>query len=144
MIVLDTNVISELMRVNPAPPVLAWMALQQPEDLFTSSVSVAEILYGIELLPKGKRRDGLLHEADTTFTRTFAGRVLAFDEPTARVFASIVAARRSRGSPIGIADGQIAAIAKSHQASLATRNTGDFEGCGVQLVNPWQEHPSRC
>lgn len=138
MIVLDTNVISELMRVTPAGAVLAWMALQQPADLFTSSISVAEILYGIELLPKGKRRDGLLHEADTTFARTFAGRILSFDERAARAFSALVAARRLRGRQIQIADGQIVAIAKANDATLATRNTGHFEGCGVRLVNPWE------
>ena len=138
MIVLDTNVISELMRVTPADPVLAWMALQQPDDLFTSSINVAEILYGIELLPKGKRRDALLHEADITFARTFAGRILSFDERAARAFSVLVADRRLRGSPIQIADGQIVAIAKANDATLATRNVGDFEGCGVKLVNPWE------
>ena len=138
MIVLDTNVISELMRVTPAHPVLAWMALQQPDDLFTSSINVAEILYGIELLPKGKRRDGLLHEAHTTFARTFAGRILSFDERAARAFSVLVAGRRLRGRPIQIADGQIVAIAKANDATLATRNVGDLEGCGVKLVNPWE------
>jgi toxin FitB len=138
MTLLDTNVLSELMKATPAPAVIAWMSLQPPDDLFISTISLAEILFGIELLPKGKRRDGLLQEAETTFRRDFAGRVLAFDEQAARMFGSIVAARRIHGRPIGIADGQIAAIARSHQASLATRDTGDFEGCGLRLVNPWE------
>ena len=138
MTLLDTNVISELMKAMPAPAVLAWMSLQPPDDLFVSTISMAEILFGIELLPKGKRRDGLLQEAEVTFARDFAGRVLAFDEQAARMFGSIVAARRIRGRPIGIADGQIAAIARCHQASLATRDTGGFEGCGVRLINPWK------
>ena len=139
MIVLDTNVISELMKAKPEPAVFAWVSRQPPEDLFISTISMAEILYGIELLPKGKRRDGLLLEAEATFARHFAARILAFDEHAARVFGSIVAARRIRGRPIGIADGQIAAIVRCHQASLATRDTGDFEGSGVQLINPWGE-----
>ena len=138
MTLLDTNVISELMKATPEPAVFSWMSLQPPGDLFISTISMAEILFGIELLPKGKRRDGLLQEAETTFRRDFAGRVLAFDEQAARTFGSIVAARRLHGRPIGIADGQIAAIARCHQASLATRDTGDFEGCGLRLVNPWQ------
>jgi toxin FitB len=138
MTLLDTNVISELMKATPAPAVLGWMSLQPPDDLFISTISMAEILFGIELLPKGKRRDGLLQEAEITFGRDFAGRVLVFDEQAARMFGSIVAARRIRGRPIEIADGQIAAIARCHQASLATRDTGDFEGCGVRLVNPWE------
>ena len=138
MILLDTNVISELMKATPAPAVFAWVSLQPPDDLFISTISMAEILFGIELLPKGKRRDGLLQEAEITFRRDFSGRVLSFDEQAARIFGSIVAARRIHGRPIGIADGQIAAIAKCHQASLATRDTGDFEDCGVKLINPWE------
>jgi hypothetical protein len=139
MILLDTNVVSELMKATPAPAVLAWMSHQPPNDLFISTISTAEILFGIELLPKGKRRDGLLQEAEVTFARDFASRILAFDEPAARMFGSIVAARRIQGRPMGIADGQIAAIARCCHASLATRDTDDFEGCGVQLVNPWEE-----
>lgn len=138
MILLDTNVVSELMKSTPAPAVFGWVSRQAPGDLFISTISMAEILFGIELLPKGKRRDSLLREAETTFARDFAGRVLVFDEQAARAFASLVASRRIRGRPIGIADGQIAAIASCHQASLATRDTGDFEGCGVRLVNPWE------
>lgn len=138
MIVLDTNVISELMKATPEPSVFAWVTRQPPQDLFISTISMAEILYGIELLPKGKRRDGLLQEAETTFAGDFAGRILGFDEHAARMFGSIVGARRMRGRPIGIADGEIAAIARCHRASLATRDTSDFEGCGVQLINPWK------
>lgn len=138
MTILDTNAISELMKATPAPTVLAWMSLQPPDDLFISTISMAEIWFGIELLPKGKRRDGLLREAEVTFARDFAGRILAFDEEAARMFGSIVASRRLQGRPIGIADGQIAAIARCRRSTLATRDTGDFEGCGVKLVNPWQ------
>jgi predicted nucleic acid-binding protein len=138
MTILDTNVISELMKAIPAPAVRAWMSLQLPDELFISTVSMAEILYGIELLPKGKRRDGLLGEAETTFRKDFSGRILSFDERAARMFGSIVASRRRRGRPIGIADGQIAAIARGQAASLATRDTDDFEGCGLRLINPWQ------
>jgi len=139
MTLLDTNVVSELMRAKPAPAALVWMSLQSPDDLFISTISMAEILFGIELLPKGKRRDGLLQEAEITFARDFGGRILAFDEQAARRFGSIVATRRMQGRPIGIADGQIAAIARCHQATLATRDTSDFEGCGIELINPWSE-----
>lgn len=138
MTILDTNVISELMKATPAPNILAWMSLQPPDDLFVSTISMAEIWFGIELLPKGRRRDGLLREAEVTFARDFAGRILAFDEGAARMFGTIVASRRLQGRPIGIADGQIAAIARYRQSSLATRDTGDFEGCGVRLLNPWE------
>ncbi len=138
MILLDTNVISELMKVTAEPAVRAWMSRQPPGDLFFSTISMAEILYGIELLPKGKRRDGLFREAERIFASDFAGRILVFDEPAAHIFGSIVADRRKQGRPIGIADGQIAAIAKAQTATLATRDVDDFEGCGVGLVNPWE------
>jgi len=138
MTILDTNVVSELMKAAPASAVRKWFSVQRPEDLFISAVNVAEILYGIELLPHGKRRDSLLQEAEETFAKNFSGRILTFDERAARVFGSIAAARRLQGRPIGIADGEIAAIARSHHASLATRDTQDFEGCGVKLVNPWE------
>jgi predicted nucleic acid-binding protein len=138
MFILDTNVISELMKATPAPAVLAWMSLQPPDDLFISTISMAEILFGIELLPKGKRRDDLLREAEVTFAGDFAGRILAY-EGAARMFGLIVATRRMQGRPIGIADAQIAAIARCRDSTLATRDTSDFEGCGVRLVNPWKE-----
>lgn len=139
MTVLDTNVISELMKATVAPAVFGWISRQPPSDLFVSTVTMAEVLYGIELLPKGRRRAALLREAEMVFTTRFAGRILVFDELAARMFGSIVAVRRLQGRPIGIPDGQIAAIARSHQATLATRDTDDFEGCGVRLVNPWEE-----
>jgi predicted nucleic acid-binding protein len=138
MLILDTNVISEIMQPSPSPRVLDWWSQQQTGELFTSAVSEAEILYGIELLPKGKRRDRLLAEAEAMFSEDFAGRILPFDEEAARVFAEIAAGRRTQGRPIAEFDAQIAAIARTHRAALATRNTTDFEACGVRLVNPWQ------
>src|SRR5437764_12288694 len=100
MTLLDTNVILELMKGVPSAAGLAWMSLQEPEDLFMTTISMAEILFGIELLPKGKRREALVQEAEITFTRDFSGRVLSFDEQAARMFGSIVAARRMQGRPI--------------------------------------------
>jgi predicted nucleic acid-binding protein len=137
MLILDTNVISEIMQPSPSPRVLEWWSQQQTGELFTSAVSEAEILYGIELLPKGKRRDRLLAEAEAMFNEDFAGRILPFDEEAARAFAEIAAARRTQGRAIAEFDAQIAAIARTHRAALATRNTSDFEACGVRLVNPW-------
>jgi predicted nucleic acid-binding protein len=142
MLILDTNVISEIMQPSPSPRVLNWWSQQQTGELFTSTVSMAEILYGIELLPKGKRRDRLLAEAAAMFNEDFAGRILPFDEEAARAFAEIAAARRTLGRPIAEFDAQIAAIARTHRAALATRNPSDFEACGVRLVNPWQPFES--
>jgi len=139
MLVLDTNVISEVMKSSASAAVIAWISAQAADDLFTTTLTVSETLYGIELLPKGRRRDQLLRQVQATFSEDFAGRILSFDEPAARLFASIAASRRSHGRPIGTFAAQIAAISRVHGATLATRNTDDFEGCGVRLVNPWNE-----
>ena len=115
-----------------------WMSDQTPDLLFTTAITVAEILHGVELLPKGKRRDQLLQEAEAMFAADFADRVLLFDERAARMFGTVAVARRVQGRPIGVLDAQVAALLRVHGATLATRNTNDFEGCGVRLFNPWQ------
>jgi predicted nucleic acid-binding protein len=137
MIVLDTNVLSEAMSSSPNPAVRKWLAAQSSHQLFTTSISMAEILQGIELLPQGKRRAGLLAAAQTMFSELFQGHILPFHEDAARAFAPIAVHRRARGRPISLFDAQIAAVALAHGATLATRNTTDFEGCGFSLVNPW-------
>jgi len=136
VIILDTNVVSETMRPVPLPVVVEWIAERQ-DQLYSTTVTLAEILYGIELLFDGKRRNELLAGAEKMFTHVLAGRILAFDDQAARAFARIASGRRSKGRPIAEMDAQIAAIAHVHGAALATRNTADFEGCGVRLVNPW-------
>jgi hypothetical protein len=137
MIILDTNVISEAMSSSPNVKVSNWLSTQNVSLLFTTTISLAEVLYGVELLPPGKRRDGLLSSAERMFTRLFAGRILVFNDAAARAFAPIAIERRLRGRPITIFDAQIAAIARANVAALATRNTADFEGCGIRVVNPW-------
>lgn len=126
------------MRPSPTPAVTTWISSQAARELFTTSITVAEILYGVELLPKGKRREQLQEQAEAIFATDFAGQILAFDDASARWFATITAGRRTQGRPIGTGDAQIAAIARSHTALLATRDIRDFEGCGVRLVNPWE------
>jgi predicted nucleic acid-binding protein len=139
MIILDTNIISEAMQPVPAPEVLRWLDQLRPEDqFFLTTITIAEILYGIEILPKGKRRDKLLAETEDMFTEEFEGRFLGFDEEAAHAFTQIAAMRRSQGRPITEFDAQIAAIARSRGAALATLNTADFEGCGLRLISPWQ------
>ena len=138
MIVVDTNVLSELMRMRPEPAVLRWFGKQSHTELFTTSISQAELFYGLYLLPLGKRRDKLVVEAETIFNVDFADRVLPFEDASARQFAAIAAARRSKGRPISDLDAQIAAIACTHHAAVATRNVRDFENCGIKLVDPWQ------
>ena len=138
MIILDTNVISELMRMKPAEPVVRWVANQPSNSLCTTTVTQAEILHGVLLLPKGKRRDGLDEAAHLMFASEFAGRVFSFDGDAASAYARIAAARRRSGRPISQLDAQIAAIADSTGCDLATRNLSDFEGCGIDLHDPWQ------
>jgi toxin FitB len=136
--ILDTNVLSEMMAASPSEAALAWISNRQLVDpLFITTITVAEILYGIEILAPGRRREKLSAEAEAMFSEDFAGQILVFDEQAARSFSQIAAERRRLGRPIAEFDAQIAAIAHVHGAALATRNTGDFEGCGVQLVNPW-------
>lgn len=137
MTILDTNVVSELMRPRPQSAVLGWLANQSAEEVHVTAITVAEVLLGIELLPAGKRRESIQAGADRTFG-VFAGHILAFDEGAAHAFSLISSARRKKGRPMSEFDAQIAAIARVHGAVLATRNITDFEGCGVRLVNPWE------
>ncbi len=138
MILLDTNVISELLRPAPAPRVEAWLGAQNGSDVHLSAVSEAELRLGVALLPAGSRRAALAGAMDAILDEDFRGRILPFDSAAARAYATIVAERRSEGRPIGQFDAQIAAIARAHGATVATRNVRDFEGCGVDLIDPWQ------
>jgi toxin FitB len=137
MIILDTNVISELMRPKPSSQVVAWVEKHVAAEFATTSITEAEILYGIEILKSGKRRDALLAAAIAMFSDDFASRIFAFDSEAARVFSLIAAHRRVLGRPINHADAQIAAIARSRNAKLATRNVADFVECGLDIVDPW-------
>jgi predicted nucleic acid-binding protein len=138
VIVLDTNVLSEALKPVPSDTVLAWMAAEIPSSVFTTTITLAEVLYGVEALPPGKRRTRLLLAIEKMFAEEFAGRILPFDEDAARMFASIVASREAAGRPISQFDAMIAAIARSHRAAVATRNTADFERCGIPVVDPWK------
>jgi toxin FitB len=137
MIVLDTNVLSEGLRPQPSANVLRWMKSEPVTALFTTTITEAELFYGAALLPDGRRRQSLETVISQLLSLQFAGRILPFDSAAAREFANIAATRRRAGRPIGEADGRIAAIARSRGASLATRNIGDFAGCGLSLINPW-------
>ena len=137
MIVLDTNIISELMRVNADPGVLGWIASLEPDEVFTTTITQAEILAGLALLPAGRRRDAIASEADRAFARLGPRQILQFDSGAARAYADIIAIRSRVGRPIQPMDAQIAALARSRSATLATRNVKDFSDCGVALINPW-------
>lgn len=137
MIVLDTNVLSEILRPVPEPRVVEWLERQARTSLFTTTVTRGELFYGVRLLPDGQRRRGLLEALQAIFDEDFAGQVLNFDSEAADHFASIAAARRMLGRPISQFDAMIAATAGSRGAALATRNVRDFTECGVELIDPW-------
>jgi toxin FitB len=137
MIVLDTNVISEMVKVSADPRVVEWLVQLPSSSVFTTTITQAEILTGLRILPDGKRRRDLEAAIEPIFTEDFAGRVLPFDGEAAEAYAEIVATRRQSGRPISQFDAQIGAIALSRGAAVATRNVDDFAGIGVSIVNPW-------
>ena len=137
MIILDTNVISEIMRPVPDSHVIGWLQAQPLKQVFTTVIAEAELLKGIELMPSGKRH-ALLQAVEQYLMLDMGNRILPFDRAAARWFAIIFSQRKAKGRPITPLDTQIAAIARSHTATLATRNTRDFEGCGIHLIDPWQ------
>lgn len=137
MIVLDTNVVSELMKAAPDAAVARWVAAQQAATLYTTSITQAEVLHGILVLPAGKRRVALEAAAEAMFENDFGGRVLPFGGVAARAYAQIAAHRWRSGRPISGFDAQIAAITRTARATVATRNVGDYDECGVKVVNPW-------
>jgi len=139
MIVIDTNVISELMRLEPDPAVLAWFSGHDSAELYLTAVTEAELRAGAAILPAGRRRDRLAAEVDAMVREDFAGRVLPFDSAAARAYGDIAATRRSLGRPILEVDCQIAAIARAADAAVATRNSADFEHCGIALIDPWTD-----
>ncbi|MBI5445806.1 MAG: type II toxin-antitoxin system VapC family toxin [Deltaproteobacteria bacterium] len=138
MIVLDTNVLSELMKPVPEAGVSEYVAAQPSSSFFTTTVTQAEILYGVALLPMSKRKSGLEEAIVAMFEVDFAGRVLPFDSDAARAYAEIAAGRRQAGMPISQFDAQIAAICRSRGAALASRNASHFAQCGIQVINPWE------
>lgn len=137
MIILDTNVISELFAKEPSTTVVEWVRHLPVHSVFTTAVTEAEILYGLRLLPEGRRRQQLEDTIQPVFSQDLAGRVLPFDREAADIYARIAVARRKIGKPISQFDAQIAAIAISHGASLATRNVSDFEELPLNVINPW-------
>lgn len=137
MIVLDTNVVSELVRPLPAPEVVAWVDAQDSADLVITAVTAAEIRAGVALLPTGRRRRQIAERMGAMINETFAGYVLAFDVDSTEHYANIVASRTRAGRPISSLDAQIAAVCTQYDATLATRNTDDFDGLNLNLINPW-------
>lgn len=139
MIVLDTNVVSELMRATPAPTVLRWVDAQDPASLWIASVTVQELYYGIARLPAGKRQSRINELVTSMLDEDFAGQVAAYDGEAAAIAGQLLARCEKTGRRMPLADAQIAAICLAHQATLATRNSRDFDGAGLDLINPWNE-----
>jgi toxin FitB len=139
VIVLDTNVVSELMRPAPAARVVEWVDSHPGHVLHLTAITAAELLYGVARLPDGRRKTMLAGLVEAMLEEDFHGHVVAFDEVAAAHYADIVAERERAGAPIAAADAQIAAICRSHGSVLATRNVRDFAGTGVTTVDPWTD-----
>ena len=138
MIILDANVLSELSRQHPDPAVLSWLDSQPAGETATTAITAAELLYGVARLPEGRRKAGLAEAVSGMLDDDLRGRIEAFDAAAAAHYPVIVVGREKAGRPIGAADAQIASICRKLQATLATRNTDDFTGTGIELVDPWR------
>jgi hypothetical protein len=137
MFILDTNVLSELLKLEPEPSVLAWLESQPRSQVFTTAITEAEIAYGVALLPKSLHRQKLQDAAQAIFDEEFADKVLPFDSRAARTYGDIAVSRRAAGRPISQLDAMIAGIVQAHQGRLVTRNVKDFVDCEINVVNPW-------
>lgn len=137
MLVIDTDVASDLMRPTPTPSVAGWIAERDAATMFLTAISEAELRFGVAILPAGRRRNALDAAMQRWLQHGFSDRILPFDSAAAQAYAEIAADRRQSGRPIGEADCQIAAISLSRGASLVTRNVRDFEGTGVEVIDPW-------
>lgn len=139
MIILDTNVISEFMTSPPADSVLTWLNAQDTTSLYLSTITIAEICFGLGVMSAGKRRQLLSEHFERFVATAFDQRILSFDEDAARIYGEILAHRREIGRPMSTFDGQIAAIARSKGFGVATRNVRDFEECQIVLINPFSK-----
>jgi predicted nucleic acid-binding protein len=139
MLVVDTNVLSELMRPRPNAPISSWIAERATLSLHLTAISEAELRFGLAIMPPGRRRDGLAEGLERMLRTGFANRVLPFDSAAASAYAEIAAARRAMGRPMPEADCQIAAIARSRDMAIVTRNVHDFVDAGIDVIDPWPD-----
>lgn len=137
MIILDTNVVSETMRPKPATAVVEFLDGLVDDDVYLTAPTLAEIRFGLRRLPAGRRRDVLTNAADGLLADQFEGRVIPFDASAAEEYGQLTAQREGSGRPLSVIDAMIASICVVHDATLVTRNTKDFEGLGLALINPW-------
>lgn len=138
MILLDTNVVSEVMKTQPAEAVVAWLNGQDSERLYLSAITIGEITCGLRILPDGKRRSGLRERFERFVILAFDQRVLAYNESAARIYGELMGDRKELGLPMSVPDGQIAAIARLNHLAVATRDVLDFEHCGIDVLNPFE------
>lgn len=138
MIIVDTNVVAEMMRASPAPAVVSWLNDQDAATLFLTTITVGEVGYGLEILPRGRRRVQLEQGFERVIAEAFAGRILVFDEEAARFYGLVMGRRKEIGRPMSVLDGQIASIARAMGFAVATRNVLDFVECGVEIINPFE------
>lgn len=139
MVILDTNVLSELSRTKPSPIVMRWIDGLDRDDTYITAISKAEALYGLEYMPAGKRKSDMTQVYYSLFTTTFRGKVLPFEDEACRTFAQLAAHARRKGRTLSTADLQIASIAILHRSTVATRNKQDFEHEGLDVIDPWVE-----
>ncbi|MBK7900292.1 MAG: type II toxin-antitoxin system VapC family toxin [Azonexus sp.] len=137
MILIDTNVISELWKVEPYPAVLAWIDAQAVETLYLSAITVAELRFGVATMPEGKRRSIYQDRLEREVLPAFTGRVLPFDLEASQAYAELMARAKSEGKAIGKADGYIAATAAARALTVATRDVAPFQATGLAVINPW-------
>ncbi len=137
MILIDTNIISEMMKTTPSNAVVSWFDRQKTTELFITSITIAEISYGLNILSEGKRRSSLETVFNKAIVNAFKHRILSFDENAAHFYGKIMGQRKELGRPLSVLDGQIAAIARAHGFSIATRNIRDFSDCELTLINPF-------
>lgn len=138
MILIDTNVVSEVMKATPDDAVVDWLNEQDSGNLYVASVTIGEIEYGLRILPNGRRRDQLRELFARFIAQAFAMRILPYDEIAARVYGDLMGLRKEMGRPLSVPDGQIAAIARVGGYALGTRNIKDFQDCGIELINPFK------
>ncbi len=139
MLVVDTNVLSELMRPSPNAAIASWIAERATSSLHLTAISEAELRFGLAIMPPGRRQDGLAEGLERMLRTGFANRVLPFDSAAASAYAEIAAARRALGRPMSEADCQIAAIVRSRGMAVVTRNVRDFADAGIDVINPWTD-----
>jgi predicted nucleic acid-binding protein len=143
MIVLDTNVVSEMMKPSPKTSLVDWLNRQETATLYLSTITLAEIGYGLHAMPDGKRRRSLEDRFEEFIVEGFDQRILGFDRVAARAYGELMGRRKTLGRPMSILDGQIASIARANHFAIATRNVDDFEECGVSLINPFEDEQEK-